>query len=215
MTFPDPTKRNPVTFPDGATYPGTVFLAEALDHANIHVGAFTYYSDNTLTGDTDIAARLAPYTFPGVPEHIHIGKFCQIAEGVQIITESANHDMSGLTTYPFAIFDPEQIGRYRRTLRRGADVVIGHDVWIGREAMVMPSAKIGNGVIVASRAVVSGDIPDYAVVAGNPAQVVKMRFDEATRARLLKLNWWDWPAEKIEAALPALQACDLDALEAL
>lgn len=215
MTFPDPTKRNPITFGDGAAYAGTVFLAEAIDHPNIHVGAFTYYSDNSLTEETDIAARLAPYTFPGVPEQIHIGKFCQIAEGAQIITESANHDMSGLTTYPFPIFDPDQIGGYRKTLRRGKDVVIGHDVWIGREAMVMPSAKIGNGVIVASRAVVSGDVPDYAIVAGNPARVVKIRFDKDTRARLLALGWWDWPADKIEAALPLLQACDLDALEAL
>lgn len=215
MSFPDPDNRTPITLPDGSAHAGTVFLDQAIDHPNIHVGAYSYYSDATLAEDTDIAARLAPYTFPGVPEHIYVGRFCQIAEGAQILTESANHDMSGLTTYPFPIFDPDQIGGYRASLRRGKDVVIGHDVWIGREAVVMPSAKIGNGVIIAARAVVSGDVPDYAIVAGNPAKVVKLRFDAGTVARLLKLKWWDWPADKIEAALPALRAQDLDRLEAL
>ncbi len=215
MTFPDHTKRNPIIFENGDRYPGTVFLDQAIDHENFHIGAYSYYADTTLTPDTDIAALLAPYTWPGAPENIHIGKFCQIAQGVQIITGRANHDMSGLTTFPFPIFDPAQIGSYRSSVARSRDVRIGHDVWIGRDALLMPAANIGNGVIVAARAVVTGDVPDYAMVAGNPAKVVKMRFDEATRARLLALAWWDWPAETIEAALPALQARDLDALESL
>ncbi|MEM7470826.1 MAG: CatB-related O-acetyltransferase [Pseudomonadota bacterium] len=215
MTFPDPDQRHPVRFPDGTRHLHTVFVNQVLDHPNMHVGAYTYYSDATLTDDVNLSARLAPYLFAGAPEHIHIGKFCQIAEGAQIITQSANHDMSGLTTFPFPIFDPEQIGTYRGALARGEDVVIGNDVWIGRGAILLPKAHVGDGAIIAAGAVVHGAVPAFSVYAGNPAKLVRMRFDEDTVARLLALKWWDWPAQKIARAQPLLAARDLDALEAM
>ncbi len=215
MTFPNPDQIHPVRFPDGTTHDKTVFLNQAIQHPNIHVGDYTYYSDATLNRDTDLAARLAPYLFEGAPEQIHIGRFCQIAEGVQIITQSANHDMSGFTTFPFPIFDPKQIASYRSDLPRGEDVVVGHDVWVGRGAVLMPKARIGDGAIIAAGAVVQGDVPPYAIFGGNPAKLIRMRFDPPVIARLLTLAWWNWPPEKIARAQPLLVARDLDGLEAL
>ncbi|MEM9582509.1 MAG: CatB-related O-acetyltransferase [Pseudomonadota bacterium] len=215
MHFPDPLARFPVSFPDGSRHKTTVFLSQVLSHPNIHVGDYSYYSDTTLTEETDIAAMLAPYLFEGAPEHIRIGRFCQIAQGVQFITQSANHDMSGLTSYPFPIFDPDQIGSYRNTLPTGSDIVIGNDVWIGRDAKLMPNAQIGDGVIIAAYSVVSGKVPPFSIYGGNPARLIRARFDAETVQRMLALAWWNWPADKLERALPLLQRCDLDSLDAL
>lgn len=189
-TLPDPGARTPLVLPDGTRDPATVFLAAVLDHPNIDVGDDTYYNDRRLPEDH--AATLAPYLFPGAPERLSIGRFRQIAEGVQFITATANHPMNGLSTYPFAIFDRARLGGYRASPPRGRDIVVGNDCRLGREAVLTPSARLGHGVIVGARAVVSGDVPDYAVVAGAPARIVRMRFSEDDVARLLSLAWWDW-----------------------
>ncbi|MEL7463536.1 MAG: CatB-related O-acetyltransferase [Pseudomonadota bacterium] len=212
-TLPDPRLRNPLTLPDGSSDPATVFLSEVIDHPNITVGDWTYYNDRTLP--KDYAGALAPYLFPGAPERLTIGRFCQIAEGAQFITATANHPMTGVSTYPFAVFDPDRIGGYRASLPRGRDTIIGHDCWIGREAMLLPGAKLGSGVIVAAGAVVKGEAPDYAVLAGNPATIVRMRYHDEDISRLLALAWWSWPASDIEKAIPLIEANDLDALEDL
>ncbi|MFK5980788.1 MAG: CatB-related O-acetyltransferase, partial [Rhizobiaceae bacterium] len=188
MTLPTPNTRNPLVFPDGSHDKATVFLNQVIDHPNIEIGAFTYYHDANLPND--YAACLAPYLFPGAPEQLKIGKFCQIAQGVQIITATANHPMEGISTYPFAIFDQSRLASYRGTLPRGKDTIIGNDCWIGREAMLMPGAKLGNGVIVGARSVVNGTIPDYAIVAGNPAKIIRMRFSDDQIARLNQICWW-------------------------
>lgn len=208
--FPDPRCRNPLVFPDGIRDPATVFLSEVIDHPNIEVGDWSYYNNRTLP--QDYAETLAPYLFPGAPEQLRIGRFCQIAEGVQFITATANHPMSGVSTYPFAVFDPGRLGGYRSSLPRGEDTVVGHDCWLGRDAMLMPGAELGNGVIVASRAVVRGKVPDYAIVAGNPAKVIRMRFEASDIATLLEIAWWNWSAEKIEANLSLIETGDVAAL---
>mgnify|MGYP001573774594 CR=1 FL=1 len=210
VKFPAPRCRNPLVFPDGSRDPATVFLTEVIDHPNIEVGDWSYYNNRTLP--QDYAAELAPYLFPGAPEYLRIGRFCQIAEGVQFITATANHPMSGLSTYPFAVFDPDRLGGYRNSLPRGEDTVVGHDCWLGRDAMLMPGAELGNGVIVASRAVVTGKVPDYAIVAGNPAKVVRMRFDAKDVATLLEIAWWNWSAKKIAENLSLIEAGDVAAL---
>lgn len=105
-----------------------------------------------------------------------IGRSCQIAQGVQFITATANHPMAGISTFPFAVFDRDRIGGYRASLPRGRDTKIGHDGWIGREAVLMPGAELRCGAIVAARAVVRGKISDFAVVAGSPKKVIRMRF---------------------------------------
>lgn len=208
MQFPDALRACPVTLPDGTQHAGTVHLAQVIDHPNFDVGAYTYASD--FDPPQDWAGRLAPYLFAGPREKLIIGRFCQIAHGVRFITASANHAMDGVTTYPFPIFDPEALMNYHPDAR---DTVIGHDVWFGYGAMVLPGARIGSGVIVGAGAVVRGTVPDYAVVTGNPARVHRMRFDEATITRLMALAWWNWPTDAIAAARDALMSADLDRLE--
>lgn len=201
--LPNPNCRNPLILPNGSADAATVFLNQVIDHPNITVGDWTYYNDRRLP--EDYAETLAPYLYPGAPEHLRIGKFCQIAQGVQFITATANHPMTGLSTYPFAIFDPPRFGGYRASLPRGRDTIVGHDCWIGREAMLLPGAELGHGAIVAGRAVVRGKIPDYAVVAGNPATVQRLRFSEEEIAKLLDLAWWDWEPDEIGQVIPLIE----------
>lgn len=115
--FPDPTRLHPITLPDGTPHEGTINLSVALaDHPNIHAGDYSYYSDPHPPSDVgDWAARLAPYLYAGAPDHLHIGRFCQIAAGVRFITASANHDARALSTFPFAVFDPERMRSFTPT----------------------------------------------------------------------------------------------------
>ncbi|MEM1288207.1 MAG: CatB-related O-acetyltransferase [Pseudomonadota bacterium] len=212
FTLPDPSLRNPLILPDGNPDPATVFLRQVIDHPNIEVGAWTYYNDRRLP--ENYADTLAPYLFAGAPERLQIGRFCQIAEGVEFITATANHPMGGISTFPFAVFDPPRFAGYRASLPRGRDTIIGHDCWIGRGATLLPGAELGHGAIVAAKSVVRGKIPDYAIARGNPAVVIRMRFPDAEIETLLRLRWWDWPAQAIETAIPAIEAGDVSALDA-
>ncbi|MDU8910332.1 CatB-related O-acetyltransferase [Aestuariicoccus sp. MJ-SS9] len=208
-SLPDADCVHPITLPDGSAHPGTVFLRNVIDMPNVEIGAYTYASDFDPPDEYGWAARLAPYLFGFSQERLIIGKFCQIAHGVRFIGASANHETRGLSTFPFAVFNPETMLGYQPDTR---DTVIGHDVWLGYGAKVLPGARIGNGVIVGAGAVVRGDIPDYAIVTGNPAQVVRMRFAPKVIARLNALAWWDWPIDRIVASRAALEAGDIDAL---
>lgn len=126
--------------------------------------------------------------FPTSKERLRIGRFCQIAHGVRFITSSANHALDGLTSFPFPVFDPALMSGYQPDTR---DTVIDHDVWLGFGALILPGASVGNGVIICAGAVVRGDIPDYSVVIGNPAQVVRQRFAPKDIERMLAMAWWD------------------------
>ncbi len=209
--FPAPDTRHPVRLPDGRAHPGTVFLNAVIDHPRWQVGDYSYASAFDPPGDW--AAHLAPYLYEFSPERLVIGRFCQIADGVRFITASANHRYDGFSSYPFAIFD--RAGPDRPSLPAGPfpDTVVGHDVWIGQGARILPGARLGSGVIVGAGAVVAGAVPPYAVVAGNPARVVRMRFDAETIQRLLQLAWWNWPIARIQAAEAAICGADLEALE--
>lgn len=209
--LPDPQTDYPVILRDGTPHKGTVFLRAALKHSNFEVGEYTYYSDFDLPQDLGaLPTRLAPYLFEGSLERLHIGKFCQIAHGTKFITASANHATQGVSCYPFAIFDPDKMAHYHPDTR---DTVIGHDVWFGMEACILPAAHIGSGAIIGARSVVRGTVPPYAIVTGNPGTVVGYRFDEDTIARLLALAWWDWPPDQIAAASVDLQSGAVSALE--
>lgn len=209
MQFPDAARVHPITLPDGSEHPGTVHLAQVIEHRSFHVGDYTYATD--FNPPQDWATHLAPYLFPFGREQLHIGKFCQIAHGVRFITSGANHAMDGLTTYPFNIFDTETMLSAQPDAR---DTLVGNDVWLGYGALVLPGATIGNGVIVGAGAVVRGTIPDYTIVTGNPAQVARMRFNEDEIARLNAIAWWNWEPARIAAAREALTSGTLDALEA-
>ncbi len=208
MSLPDPTRTYPITLPDGSAHKGTVFLNRVINHPRMHIGDFTYASD--FEPPDDWAARLAPYLFPFSQELLSIGKFCQIAHGVRFIGSSANHEIKGPSTFPFAVFDPETMLGYQPDTR---DMTIGNDVWLGFEAKVLPGANIGNGVIVGAGAVVRGTIPDYAIVTGNPARIVRMRYSVDEISDLLALSWWDWPAERIAMAKSALETGSVNDLK--
>ncbi len=212
MALPDPKTRHPLVIPGDppTTYEGCVFLNQVVDHPNIEIGDFTYYDDRRKP--SDYAAAIAPYLHRDAPERLIIGKFCALAEGVQFVTESANHAMDGVSTYPFGVFDPARFARYGGAVNRGRDTVVGNDVWIGREAMILAGARIGDGAIIGARAVVRGVVPDYAVALGDPAEVARMRFSPAEIETLKAAAWWDWPKEKIEAHLPLIEGGDVAAL---
>jgi len=211
--FLDAAARHPITLPNGERHLSTVHLNRVIDHPNIDVGDYTYYSD--FGPVDDYAAWIAPYIYPGAPERLIIGRFVQLAAGVRFITSSANHPMGGFSTYPFAIFNPETMMAYAPEVAMHGDTVIGHDVWLGNDATVLPGVTVGAGAIVGAKAVVSRDVPPYAVIGGNPARVIRMRFDPETVAALLDIAWWDWPIERIAEARTALEGADLAALMAL
>ncbi|WP_425039709.1 CatB-related O-acetyltransferase [Primorskyibacter sp. S187A] len=217
MPFPLPDETHPVRLADGARHDGTVFLSAILDHPRITVGDYTYMSRHApMTEASSIAAALAPYLYPFSPERLTIGKFCQIAHGVQIITASANHRRDGLSTFPFAIFDRDPDRPERPSLPGpGPDTIIGHDVWIGTGAMILPGAEIGDGVIIGAGAVVGGHIAPYSVVAGNPGQIIRARLTPQEAARLQAIAWWDWPIELIVEHEALICGADIDALEAV
>lgn len=211
MPFLNADAVHPLTFPDGTVHPDMVHLNRVIDHPNITVGDYSYAND--FDPPDDWAAQLAPYLYPGAPERLVIGRFCQIAHGVRFITASANHAMGGITTYPFGVFDPGTLDAFKAEFAALPDTEVGHDVWIGHGALILPGARIGSGAIIGAGAVVAGVVPPYAVVAGNPARVIRMRFSADEVERLLALGWWDWPLERIGIALPALMAADVGALE--
>jgi virginiamycin A acetyltransferase len=195
--------------PDGRAHPGTVFLRAVIDHRRWQIGDYTYASAQTPPADW--AAHLAPYLFDFSPEKLVIGKFCQIADGVLFLTASANHRMDGFSTYPFAVFH----GAFENAPSLpgpGPDTIIGNDVWIGQGARILPGACLGCGVIVGAGAVVGGQVPPYSIVVGNPARVIRRRFDAGTIAQLLDMRWWDWPIDHILAHEAAICGADLVAL---
>lgn len=206
----NPNELNPVKLPDGGVWPHTIFLKNAINHPNIHIGDYAYYNDFRLPVD-DVRQLLVPYMHAGAPEHLIIGKFVQIAHGVQIITSSANHQMDGFSTYPFDVFGEPWASAYEAKWPNKGDTVIGNDVWIGHQALIMPAVTIGDGAIIASRSVVTKDVPPYTIVGGNPAKVLRARFDDATIAALLIIKWWDWPIEKINQNLAAIVGGDINA----
>ncbi len=211
MPFASPDTKYPITLPGGAdVHEGTVFLQAAVDHPRMDVGAYTYASAHQPPGDW--AFHLAPFLYPNSPEKLIIGKFCQIASGVQFITASANHRYDGFSSYPFAVMD-QSFDRKRPSMPdAGPDTCIGHDVWIGTGATVLPGAIVGNGVIVGAGAVVGGRVPDYAIVAGNPAVPKRMRFEPDIVDQLNRIGWWDWPIDHILEHEAAICGADIAAL---
>lgn len=206
MHGPDPSNKHPM---EG--FPQVCFLKNTITNPNIIVGDFTYYDD---PDDSENFERNVLYHFPFIGDKLIIGKFCAIAKGVQFIMNGANHKLSGVSTYPFYIFGNgwEKAMPQPGDLPYKGDTVVGNDVWIGYDALIMPGVNVGNGAIISSRSVVTSDVPAYAIVGGNPAKVIKMRFPEETIATLEKLAWWDWSQEKITQNLTAIMSSDVEAL---
>jgi virginiamycin A acetyltransferase len=206
MTGPDPDDPHPMP-----GFPRVGFLRPfAKGRANVDVGRYSYYDDPE--GPERFFDRNVLHHYDFVGDRLVIGAFCAFATGVTFFMNGANHAMSGFSTYPFNIFgsgwergfDPATWAAENR-----GDTVVGNDVWIGHEALVLPGSRIGHGAIVAARSVVSGEVPPYAIVAGNPGRVIRLRFDADTVRDLLSLAWWDWPVDRITAGLDAIRGADL------
>lgn len=210
MTGPNPSLKHPMPM-----HKRVGFLKSLVEADNIEIGDFTYYDDPD--GPDLFQQKCVLHHYPFIGDKLIIGKFCAIAEGARFIMNGANHAMSGFSTYPFNIFghgweDGFDSSTWSRELR--GDTVLDNDVWIGMEAVILPGIHIGSGSIAAAKSVVTHDVPPYAIVAGNPAKVVKTRFDKRTVARLLRVAWWDWPVDKITRNLNAIRGADIAALEA-
>lgn len=207
----DPQKKYPITLPNGEEHQLTVYLANVIDHPRMDIGICSYY--NSFLPVTDYAREIAPYLFPFSPEKVIIGKFCQFAHGTRLITTSANHPHEQGSSYPFDVFHPSSLLSYSSSLAPKGDSVIGHDVWIGMDAVIMPGVRIGNGAIIGTRSVVTHDVPAYSIWAGNPAQQIKKRFPEEVIQHLQRLCWWDWPIELISRYHKAIAANDFQVLD--
>jgi virginiamycin A acetyltransferase len=191
MYGPSPDNKHPVK-----GFPQVCFIKNTVNNPNIIIGDYTYYDDPE---DSEGFERNILYHFPFIGDKLIIGKFCAIGRGCKFIMNGANHKMSGLSPYPFHIFENgwEGVIPQADELPYKGDTVIGNDVWFGYEALIMPGVHIENGAIVAARAVVTSDVAAYSVVGGNPARVIKSRYSEQDIALLEQLAWWDWPDEKI------------------
>ena len=197
-------KPNPFTLFPVPNCKTVTYVKPAVKNPNIIVGDFTYF------GDMDFEKHVTHhYDFYG--DKLIIGKFCQIAAGVNFIMNGANHQMNAASTFPFYIFEGwEQNVPPMAQLPYKGDTVVGNDVWIGQNTTVLPGVHIGDGAIIGANSVVGSDVPAYTVVVGNPARPVRKRFDEELTELLLKLRWWDKSVEEINALIPVLSCSDLD-----
>ncbi len=190
------------------------FVKNVISRPNILVGDYTYYDDPE--GPERFEERVTHhYEFLG--DKLIIGKFCAIAKGVEFIMNGANHRMQSVTTYPFSIMGHgwEKATPNVSDLPFKGDTVIGNDVWIGQNATILPGVTVGDGAVIAANAVITRDVPAYHIAGGNPARILRARFDEDTIAFLLELKWWDWPKEKIFSNLEALCSADLERIKRL
>jgi len=207
MHGPDPN--DPFPMPG---FPQVCYLKNVVDDPQIEIGDYTYYDD---PDGHENFQRNVLYLFPFIGDKLRIGRFCALARGVKFIMNGANHQMSGISTYPFFIFGNGWEGARPAAgdLPYKGDTVIGNDVWIGYDVLIMPGVTIGDGAIVAARSVVTADVPPYTIAGGNPAQPLRARFDADTVRRLQAIAWWDRPAEWISAHLPLIRNGDVAALE--
>ena len=170
---------------------------------NIQVGEYTYFSGR------DFESHVTHH-YPVYGDRLIIGRFCQIAAGVEFIMNGANHQMNALSTYPFYILGWEQNPPDMADLPNKGDTVVGNDVWIGQNVTILPGTRIGDGAVIGAESVVSGVVEPYTIVAGNPARLIRRRFDQELQTLLEALRWWDRPAEEIEKLIPLLTCGDLE-----
>ena len=211
-----------MAIPENKIYPRTgdaqtVYLKNVVRDPSIQVGDYTMYND-FVRDPRDFEKNNVLYHYPVNHDRLIIGKFCSIACGAKFLFNSANHSLRSLSTYPFPIFFeewglPTDADSIAKAWDNHGDIVVGNDVWIGYEAVVLAGVTIGDGAIVGSRAVVTKDVPPYTIVGGIPAKPIRKRFDDAVIERLEALRWWDWDEEKIRRNLPAIQSGDIAALE--
>ena len=192
-----------------------VYLKDVVTGTNIEVGDYTIYND-FVNDPRDFEKNNVLYHYPVNGDRLVIGKFCSIACGARFMFTSGNHSMRSLSNYTFPIFFDEwelDAKNIRDAWDNKGDIVIGNDVWIGYEAVIMSGVRIGDGAVIGTRAVVTKDVPPYTIVGGVPAKSIRRRFDDVTIEKLEALRWWDWDYEKIKRSIPAIQSGNMAALE--
>lgn len=205
--------------PEKTIYPrtgdkATVYLKNVVADPSIAVGDYTMYND-FVNDPTQFEKNNVLYHYPINHDKLVIGKFCSIACGAKFLFNSANHTLKSLSTYPFPLFFEEwglDIRNVADAWNNKGDIVIGSDVWIGYEAVILAGVTIGDGAIVGARAVVTKDVPPYTIVGGVPAKPIRRRFSESTIAALEEIQWWNWPRERIAANISAIQSGNIKAI---
>lgn len=193
---PDPSEIFPV---NGANI---TYIKPTITNPNIIVGDFTYFADKDF--ESHVTHH---YDFIG--DKLIIGKFCQIAAGVEFVMNGANHKMNAVTTYPFYIFgDWNQNPPAMSDLPLKGDTVVGNDVWIGQNVTILPGVNVGDGVIIGLNSTVASDLEPYGVYAGNPARLIRKRFDDELIDLLLRFRWWDKSIDEINRLIPILTGSD-------
>lgn len=196
-------KPNPDTIHPIAGYDKEIYVKPTIKNPNIIVGDFTYIADS------DFECHVTHH-YEWIGDKLIIGKFCQIAAGVEFVMNGANHQMNAVTTFPFYTlegWDMEPPAKSDLPLK--GDTVIGNDVWIGQNAVILPGVHIGDGAIIGADAVVGKDVAPYSVVVGNPAREIRKRFDDEMIELLLRFKWWDRSIDEINALIPLLTCSDL------
>lgn len=208
LNGPDPSDLHPM---EG--FQQICFIKNTVKNPNIIIGDYTYYDD---PDDSENFERNVLYHFPFIGDKLVIGKFCALARNIKFIMNGANHQSSGFSTFPFYIFGQgwEKARPKPGDLPFKGDTIIGNDVWIGYDCLIMPGIKIGNGAVISSRSVVVSDVPAYTVFGGNPARQIKQRFSSEIITELEQIAWWNWPIEKITANLQFIIAANINALRA-
>lgn len=193
----------------------TVYLKSVVSRPTIEVGDFTIYND-FVNDPRDFEKNNVLYHYPINNDRLIIGKFCSIACGAKFIFNCANHTLKSLSTYTFPLFFEEwdlPKSEVAASWDNKGDIVIGNDVWIGYDAVIMAGVKIGDGAIIGTRAVVTKDVEPYSIVGGVPAKEIRKRFSPDVIEKLQSLQWWNWSRDKIQKSLNAIQSGDIGALE--
>lgn len=193
----------------------TVYLKNVVKSSDIIVGDYTMYND-FVNDPTQFERNNVLYHYLINHDKLIIGKFCSIACGVKFLFNSANHTLSSLSTYPFPLFYEEwdlEKSKVANSWDNKGDIVIGNDVWIGYEAVIMAGVTVGDGAIIGTRAVVTKDVPPYTIVGGIPAKPIRKRFSDETIEALLNLKWWNWSDEKIRRNISVIQSGNIENLK--
>ena len=203
MTTPNPNTVHPI-----AGYDKEIYVKPTIKNPNIIVGDFTYIADSEF--ESHVTHH---YDFIG--DKLIIGKFCQIAAGVEFVMNGANHQMNAVSTFPFYTLEGWKMNPPAASdMPFKGDTVIGNDVWIGQNTTILPGVHIGDGAIIGANSVVGSNVEPYTIVVGNPAKTLRYRFDEELTSLLLKFKWWDKPIEEINELIPILTSSDLDKVKA-
>ncbi|WP_029070378.1 CatB-related O-acetyltransferase [Kandleria vitulina] len=196
---PDPNTIHPIV-----GYDQEIYVKPTISNPNIIVGDFTYMADKEFESHVT-------HLYEWNNDKLIIGKFCQIASGVEFIMNGANHQMNAVSTFPFYTLEGWNMNAPSiEDLPLKGDTIIGNDVWIGQNATILPGVHIGDGAIIGANSVVGSDVEAYTIVAGNPARLIRKRFDDELTSLLLKYKWWDQSIEDIQELIPIITNHDLE-----